>query len=555
MTTNPAPINHQSVIVDGQQRITTAILFLLCARNFFYRHQDTWSSAKQHCKFIEKHIYPVHNSTTNPPESILTLSAPNRDFFQDILDHKSIADDPPQIHLTNDSNKLLNAAYTKIRDCITGTHDSPLKLGETLDIEQKINTLHNHVITLFEKFTIFNITCTDESEAQRIFNLVNNRGIHLSSSDLIKNLLFGTLSISNPTTATIELLDKIWNDMRNHITSKRYADYTLDRFFHHYLLVFYTDALAKINKNSDRIPPSATYDSYEKLIDRSVSQPEHIIKSLRDWSYVLERLRRPTGEDFYYKDNVIHYLKKIKNLKVVTVYPAIMAGYEKYWKKESRKPFEALVMLCFKYHIRIKTIGTAFTVPDYENVIHNIMNSINRNDSMSKVINDLSKDPLSYPDESVIKSTLEHLRVTNSQQSLALLEEAEFTLNKKRSPLDTSIEHIMPTTLNKWWTTHIIDNNENVNSEEDAKKFHKQNVNLLGNQTLLSGKVNNPLGGKSYDIKKEAYQNDQTFKMNDIFSQFDVWNLESMLKRQKILAADIVKAIDITKIPAIANLK
>lgn len=556
LTTDPTVSDRQSMIIDGQQRMSTAVLFLLCARNFFHRYKDAYPSAKQHYKFVEKHIYPTHNGTpTNPPESILTLSAPNRDFFQDILDHKSMADELPQIHITNDSNKLLNAAYIKIRDCFTDKSPKTLKLDKMPDIESKINAIHGYVITLFEKFTIFNIKCDDEYEAQQIFNLVNNRGIGLSSSDLIKNLLFSTLSDNITPTKVIESLDKIWTDMRNHVTSKRHADYTLDRFFHHYLLVFYSETLAKITKNPDRIQPNEIYDSYDSLLKNNVSQPDKIIKNLRDWSYVLERLRRPTGADFHYNDNVTHYLKKVKNLNAVTVYPGIMAGYEKYLKNENRKPFEALVMLCFKYHLRIKTIGTAFTIGEYQDAMHTIMKSINQGTAMSEIIDELSNNRLLYPDKSVVESTLRQYRVTNSQQALAILEEAESTLNKKRSPLDTSIEHIMPITLNSWWISYIIDNNPNVNSEQDARKFHKQNVHLLGNQTLLSGKINNPLGNKSYESKSEAYKNDKTFKMNEIFAQYPVWNLENMLKRQTTLAKDIIKAIDINKIPATVNLR
>lgn len=557
LTTKPTTSDQKSVIIDGQQRMTTAVLFLICARNFFYRYQDNSPFAKQYLQFVEKHIYPKsHNTAENPTESVLALSAPNRDFFQDMLEHRSMTDDIPSAdHISNDSDKLLNAAYTTIRNCFVEEHCDSLPIDEKLDIDSKTKAIHNCVIALFEKFMIFNIICDDEREGQQIFNLVNNRGIRLSSSDLIKNLLFSTLSVSGASIKVIESYDKIWNEMRNHVTSKRYADYTLDRFFHHYLSVFHSDDLKALTKNPDRIQPNATYDSYERIIENNISQPNKIIKNLRDWSYILERLRKPTGSDFHYNDNVIHYLTKIKNIKAVTVYPAIMAGYEKYLKNGHRKPFEALVMLCFKYHIRVKTIGTAFTIEDYQDKIHDIMNSINSNHSMSSIIENLSNDHKYYPDKSVVEATLRQYRVTSAPLSLALLEEAENINNKKRSPIDTSIEHIMPVTLNKQWITYITDNNDDVHSEKDARKFHKQNVHLLGNQTLLSGKVNNPLGNKSYEDKTKTYADDKTFKINEHFSQYPEWDLISIQKRQKTLAKDIISSIDITKIPATVNLK
>lgn len=553
ITTNPNNPDHTSNIIDGQQRMTTAVLFLICARNCFYTHKDSLPSAKEHYDYVVKHLSPLHGSEINPNESVLVLSDANKEFFHDITEHLSMELDVDSVErLSNDSNKLLNAAYNKIRDFLKEKYDG--HKDETPTTKSATETLYSYVIALFQKFVIYNIVCDDEPEAQRIFNLVNNRGIRLSPSDLIKNLFFSQLSKNKTSDETMKTYVKNWNDMRNYVTSNALAKYTLDRFFHHYLLVFYSDSLAKINKRSDIVKPNEIYDSYDALINHG-SQPNEIIKALREWSHILHRLRNPTTAAFPNNDNIIHYLQKIRDINAVTVYPAIMAGYNTYWKDSQIKPFEALVMLCFKYHIRVKTIGTAFTIEDYQYKIHEIMTLINNKASMPEIIKNLSTDHKYYPDKSVVAPTLKKLRVTNAKQSLALLEEAESIHNKKRSPHDTSIEHIMPNTLNHHWREYIDKKHKDINSDDDITKFHKQHIHLLGNQTLLSSKTNNPLSNKPYESKRKEYLNDKTFKMNDLFSDFPDWDRDAIFNRQEKLADDIIQAIDINRILGAINLK
>lgn len=561
ITTDPNNPNCSSYIIDGQQRMTTAVLFLICARNFFYMHKDSSSRAKDHHEFIEKHIYPMsHNDNKYPNEFVLELSDTNKEFFQELLEHKPMVHDIGLSKIgLNDSNKLLYAAYNKIRDWFKKKYNS--RTSEKQDMEPIIEKLYRYVTALFQKFVIYNILCDDEFDAQRIFNLVNNRGIRLSSSDLIKNLFFSKLSENQKhieaRNEAMKFYIKYWDDMRNHITCKRAANYRLDRFFHHYLLVFYSDTLAKITENHDRISPNGIYNSYYCLLDNGF-QAEDMIKDMREWSHILDRLRNPYNANWNNNDNIIHYLTKLQNIDAVTVYPAILAGYNAYWKAGQTKQFEALVMLCFKYHIRIKTIGTAITIDDYQNKIHEIMNLINNKKLMHEIIENLSSDPKHYPDKSIVQPTLNQYVVHSTKLSLALLEEAEYIKNRKRSPHDTSIEHIMPVKLNPHWRDYIKrPNNPSVSSSDDIEKFHKQYLPRLGNLTLLSSKKNNPLSNKPYNEKRKAYINDKTFKINEMFTnaEFDTWNLAAINERQERLAEDIIQAIDITKIPSLINLK
>ena len=99
----------------------------------------------------------------------------------------------------------------------------------------------NHVInTLFSKFYFLIFVIADVSQAYRIFSLVNDRGIKLDTSDLIKNTLFHAINIdgSKLDNAILLELDNKWTTLRTNITNTDTANYELDRFFYHYLAVF-----------------------------------------------------------------------------------------------------------------------------------------------------------------------------------------------------------------------------------------------------------------------------------------------------------------------------
>ena len=478
ITNSSRATDKKTRIIDGQQRMTTTTLFLSCARNFFYAHKDNSSQARDHYEYLEEYIPSSLKSDLNSNHSILTLSKPNRNYFRTILQHRSITSDPDSVDSnSNDSNRLLSDAYTKIREWVNGQIDlaASSKAGEP-NMESAIALIFDLVNTLFTKFLVHSIICNDESEAHEIFDLVNNRGIRLSRADLIKNLIFSNLSKNHASDDDIDLYDDGWNDMRKHITSNKAAAYTLDRFFYHYLLAFYGDVLAKINNDQTRIKPNKVYNSYSQLIEHKKVSAIGLIDGLRDWSHTFNRLRNPISNNFHKNNNVIHYLKKIRSINEISVYPAIMAGYEIYWKNKDYKSFEALAMLCFKYHIRIKTIGTSFTVDDYQDEMYRITTSIKQRSPIADIINTLVKNRKYYPQDTVVNATLKEFQITNSQLAVAILEEAESIYNAKPSPHDVSIEHIMPVKLNKPWIDYIMANNSDVHSEEDAKEFHQQHL-------------------------------------------------------------------------------
>lgn len=537
LITNPKmPLGNMIKVIDGQQRLTTVVVFLVCARNFFLAY-DKKPEAKKHCERLEEYIYKGGQSP------VLVLSRTNKKLFEEIMEPRTLMETLPGTHSeSNDSNELLTNAYKIIRNWI-----KELDKG---DPDLAIKTLYGYVRTLFEKFVIYKYHYNEEAKAYAVFNLVNNRGIDLNESDLIKNYLFGEMADRGIKEEELDGCDERWDEMRQNVTGKKNAAYQLDRFFYHYLLTFYSNKIPK-NKKIDsggtmQLKQKEIHEAFRNLVGGKKVEPKTIIKDMERWSSILTQLRNPTKDEFA-RSHILHYLEKIKDVKAVFVYPAILAGYKEYWLKKEYDQFEALVMMCFKYHVRVKVIGTSMSVSSYQSIMYEITDEINQGKTIKTIINDLVKKEEKYPADERVLQNLQELRVSNSKLAIALLEEAEYGYNEERSLGTVSVEHIMPKSF-KAWERYI--EHHNTTSLSPAE-FHDQYFSLLGNQTLLSRTKNTSASNRLFsDKQRDYYANENTYKITKKLSseKTNVWNGDAIKARQDELAETILWAINLPRI-------
>lgn len=540
LITNPKmPSDNMIKVIDGQQRLTTVVVFLVCVRNFFLAHEEDLAvpDAKKHRERLEEYLYKGEKSP------VLVLSRTNKKLFEEIMEPRTFAEALPGTHSeSNDSNELLTHAYKIIRSWV-GEKD-------TGDIELTVKTLYSYVRTLFEKFVIYKYHYNDEAKAYAVFNLVNNRGTNLNESDLIKNYLFGEMASRGMKDEGLDSCDERWDEMRRNATDKKKADYMLDRFFYHYLLTFYGDKIPKnkkIESGALHLKQKEIHNTFRSLVKNKIVEPKMIIKDMERWSDILNQLRNPSANVFS-RSHILHYLEKIKDVKAVFVYPAILAGYKEYWLKKDYDQFEALVMMCFKYHVRVKVIGTSMSVSSYQDIMYKITDKINRGVMIKTIITELMKKEDEYPaDERVLQNLLEQ-RVSNSKLAIALLEEVEYGYNEERSSLATvSVEHIMPKSFEAWKSYIERYNTTGLKPAE----FHDQYFSLLGNQTLLSRKKNTAASNRSFNEKqKDYYAKENTYRITRALAANDIkiWNGKAIRDRQEKLAKKLLQVIDLSSV-------
>lgn len=521
---DPNDPDNSVKVIDGQQRLSTVMLFLVCARNFFERTNTP--AAKKYQTLLESRIH----TSEYEKKPIFALSKTNQDLFKEILIQIPIDRKILDVLSTNDSNEMLVAAYKKIRSWV---------LGKDTELIQ------NYIDTLFTKFVVVRYDYLDEQKAYNLFNLINNRGIGLNESDHIKNYLFTELEKYQGAEAMDEY-DEIWTEMRETVTSKKQANYkNLDTFLHHYLLA------TNSYRNFTRPKLKDMYRAFRSLInDDPKKLPNKIINELNYWSKILNVLRDPKPNQFDQNPTILYYLKMIKQANAVYVYPPMLIAYDRYWKRGDKILFQIVVMLCFKYHLRAKVIAE-ITTSSYEHQMRKLVKDIRKSLTASKLsesIVALTEDE-DYPSTAKVFNNLETMAITTGRTAVALLQEVEYAKTKKRNLDPVTLEHIMPKKPIAWGdyiyknNKQLIDNEKTL--EENIATIHQKHLNLLGNQTILSKSNNKNARNNTFERKKEDYEQHPKYKITEELIDIPVWNAKAILRRNSNFSRILCDELDL----------
>ena len=549
-------------IVDGQQRITTAAIFLICARDYFFQYKDTASKdpkeiinaekAKTNYEFLQSCLYQLDKEhQPDPHKFYLTLSRTNEAFFKKkiIPEKKLVKLNTTKYDSENSSNVALADAYSKFATLINETYGDD------------IVAVNNLVFTLLEKLEMVRVTVPTQSNVHQMFNLINNRGLRLAESDLIKSRLFASLEDdSRKRLADEDEIDQFldgydgsWFEFRTNITSKDNADYSIEDFLNNYL----------VHKEFPDLQKKDIYEKIGELLGKTSA--DSIIDSLLDSSEKFIHLRKPHGH-FDKNTNTIHNLEKIKNLNPQYVYTVLLSGYESYYKKGDKKSFEKLTEICLKYHLRTKSISMGINLEKYRKKLHKVASMITDHQptpTINQVIDELVDDENSYPGDEKLALALKTLKVSSNLISVPLLEMLEGDEdNGKISGPDVSIEHIMPQN-NKKWIEYIISKHDYLEKVPDGEEYdearikaqklanqkaqsmHSKYLTWLGNQTLLSIPLNSKIKNDSFEIKKPHYENG--YKITGNLTSNDDWTEKEIIARQIKFAEKLMNHLDLTK--------
>ncbi len=166
-------------VVDGQQRLATALILIAAIRDYLDAKTDG-EARKLESMFL---LSPVLGEADAPR---LTLNDHDRDYFtQRILLPTSDAKraQVEAVRPKKPSHILIDEAGKKAKE-----HVKILVKGLSHDVAK--TQLLNQVKFLESKTVVIWVEVPDSRYAYTIFETMNDRGLDLSASDLIKNLLF-----------------------------------------------------------------------------------------------------------------------------------------------------------------------------------------------------------------------------------------------------------------------------------------------------------------------------------------------------------------------------
>ena len=194
-------------IIDGQQRLTTFSLLVLAA----IRRLKNMEGQEDREVELKRNFIGTKNMETLVVKNKLQLNKNNNYYYERAVEGKDIQRRGKEtVHLMA---KAMIFFYDKLKN----------KSGE--EIGKLIEKTSNNLL-----FTTIYIN--DELSGYKLFETLNaNRGVQLSSGDLLKNYLFTLIDYRDdlPDTVITEIENK-WSEIGNNIGDKSYTQYLLDEW-------------------------------------------------------------------------------------------------------------------------------------------------------------------------------------------------------------------------------------------------------------------------------------------------------------------------------------
>jgi len=483
------------IIIDGQQRFTTLSIIALAIIKLLgdlIENGIQPEENKERIETLRNTFIGYKDPASLVIKSKLVLNRNNDDHYQSYIVRLRTRTSSGRLKRSERlMTKALEYFYKKIKD-----HFSTNLTGE------KLAGFLNDIIAEYLCFT--KITVDDEINAYKVFETLNARGVRLSTTDLLKNLLFSMVASGGE--ADIDQAERQWQSINNTLEKINFPTY-LRHFWNSRNDLSRQQTLFKDVKNSLKDAESALklLDDLENMAEIyfAFSHPEDVI-----WR-----------ED-QSKRNSIECLNLFN---VSQCFSLLLSAKENLEDREFTKLLKYCVVISFRYNI-VGGLNPNRIEDAYNKTAQKIFKG--KLNSANDIFLDL-KDI--YINDEQFKSMFNFLKIGTKRKNRLvryILFSIETSLSGKSYDFDNAkitIEHILPDSLDEEWE-------KSFNAIQ-----HDQYSNRLGNYTLLEEKYNKKCGQKPYMQKIEYYKK-STYKISSRLDQYSDWVPRSIEKRQAELS-------------------
>ncbi|MBN19565.1 MAG: hypothetical protein CL758_08850 [Chloroflexi bacterium] len=520
-------------VIDGQQRLTCIFLFWIAWRDILYSiknfDSDQTTNIEEKINAIDKRLL-----TQDGNDHRLTLSLLNKSLFEKLYviskPEEKIRRLSKNTEDETDEN-LINAYETIFKN----QFEHIKKLVDERKISDATHVYNDFFESLRTLFYLDEHIVDNADDAFRIFKTLNDRGIPLAQTDLIKNHYFEKLDEKYKAFSDkrLESIDANWVQSRIKITDKTESDYSFEKFLEHFIYVEYE----KESKSSE------LYKNFSNLLsdeNNIISKnPEKFVDMMGEWANIFVDLRRPDNERKFNAETK-KYLKLINNIKSENTYPCLMIGYKRLFQEKNYTDFQRLSEILFKFHVREKMISGS-----KESVIARVTNAISNNlrkkKSISEIIDDIKSDQ-DYTHN--IRESCDLFKPKDKSLVKYILE----THQNIPAPDGVEIEHIMPRNKKLWKNdiAKFLKLRTNENRDKKINQYHKKNLNLIGNQILLEKKLNIEAKNKIFSQKQKVYAKSKVSEAKKLSKQKKKqWTEKSIKQRQKEITKTLVELFEL----------
>jgi len=486
---------NKSVIVDGQQRLTTTLLFLIALR-------DLETNTEKQTDITN--TYLINSSST----------------FQDKIKLKQVTKDC-------ESYKALINKGTPIPGAITSAYELLKKLINEKK-KSNPNVSIDHYITAIKRMNVAVIFLDERpfkgEDPQIIFETLNSLGKPLTLSDLVRNFVLLKLESNKQT----DIYENTW-----HPKIEKILNGNTSKFFRDYLQYKTSSSLKVVSDNNTK----ELYQQFKEFVETNFNNRNDfindIIKYVNLYTWIISEINNDTVSKITNNDEQIKELLR-------NIFHDI--------KSEAFKPF---VLGLLEYHqygvnnvkisddVLISTLGTIRTYLIRRRVL-GLTQGENKNIVLlCKKIEDIARGNVSIielltnmfyrlrlPNDNEIKNALTTMNFYEELKQYSKFILGKIEENNSKVAVDfrepkITIEHIMPQKLDDSWKTELGGN---------WNEIHKNYLHNIGN--LILTEFNSEIGNKSFAEKKNKLKESSLHYRLDIINR-DTWNRQSIKEHQK----------------------
>jgi uncharacterized protein with ParB-like and HNH nuclease domain len=485
---------NKSVVVDGQQRLTTTLIFLIALRDC---EQDPI-----------KQDFITQNYLTN-----------NSSSFQDKIKLKQVTKDwnsyRALVTKTQPAPGVIKNAYELLKKLI----NEKKKLNPEVDFE--------HYIIAIQRINVAVIFLDERpfkgEDPQIIFETLNSLGKPLTLSDLVRNFVLLNMESNKQS----DIYEKTWHpkieDVLNENSSK---------FFRDYLQYKTASSLKVVSDNNTKELYQQFKDFVEEKFEDHNEFVNDIVRFVKCYKWIITEIVTESISLNVIKDKEIKELLRniFHDVKSEAFKPFVLGllEYHQYPSVDFILNDEVLISTLTRirtYLIRRRILGlTQGENKHFVTLSKKIEGLAKESISMLELLTNVSYG-LRFPNDNEMKSSLTSMNFYEGlkQYSKFILGKVEENNTKVavdfRNPKIT-IEHIMPQALEDSWKVEL---------GEKFNEIHKNYLHNIGN--LILTEFNSEIGNKPFEEKKRKLETSSLNYRLDIISR-NIWSEQSIKEHQ-----------------------
>ncbi len=490
---------NKSVIVDGQQRITTTLLFLIALRDLEQDHQ------KQN--YITQN-YLINNAST----------------FQDKIKLKQVTRDW-EAYI-----KLVKGGEISEPSIIKNAYELLKKLiKQNSELRKEVN--FDHYIIALQRMNVAVIFLDERpfkgEDPQIIFETLNSLGKPLTLSDLVRNFVLLQMNSDQQS----DIYENTWYPSIENVFQENTS-----RFFRDYLQYKKLSSLKVVSDNNTK----ELYQQFKDFVVENAFESHNdfiqdIIRYVKCYKWIIQEINNDTISSNSKNDKEIKELLRniFHDIKSEAFKPFVLGllEYHQYTINNIKLSDELLISFLKTirtYLIRRRILG--LTQGENKNIV-----------LLSKRIEELAKGQVSMlelltgmsyrlrlPNDFEIKNALismnfyENLK-QYSKFILGKIEEHNSKVSVDFRDPKITIEHIMPQKLDDNWKRDLGNNFEQI---------HKNYLHNIGN--LILTEFNSEIGNKAFEEKQRKLSLSSLYYRTCVLDK-ERWDEESIKQHQDTL--------------------